>query len=291
MGKEKYSLCTRRIFASFRPIIPFVASILAGGFLQWLIPALNGLQVIGGLVQPGIMTFSIVACRKLLDKRSFVSLGLRKTHFLWGDILLGLCTIFLATVAIFLANWAFGWIEPKNNTSWLGNVTIFAALETAGTVLFSSLVKGWWEELLFRGYMFKNMAWSTNIIISALMTSAIFGSLHIFNYLQQRLTALDCLSIFVEGTLSGLLLVFAYIRTRNLWLSIGLHAGWNSLMGSIMRLGIPQGGKPEFMTNLFASPSHTMGVNNIAILGIAAVLVFLVTNQRNRRIFRKGIAK
>lgn len=56
-------------------------------------------------------------------------------------------------------------------------------------------------------------------------------------------------SIFVVVTLAGLLLVFAYIRTRNLWLNIGLHAVWNSLMGSIMKLGIPQEGKPEFMTN------------------------------------------
>lgn len=291
MGKEEHSLYTRRIYAFLRPFIAFIIIALIGGFLKWLIPALFALRVIGALVYPLIATLSVFACRKLIDKRSFVSLGLRQTRFWCGDILLGLGTIFLATVVIFLANWGFGWIEPKSIISLLRNITIFAALGTAGITLFSALVTGWTEELIFRGYMFKNMAWVTNIFFSAFLTSAIFGISHIGNYLQQKLAAMDCLSIAVDAALGGLLMVFAYIRTRNLWMSIGLHTGWNFLMGRIMGLGIPQGSRPGFVGNLFSAPGYPMSANDIAILGIAAVFVFLITMQRNPRVFHRGISK
>jgi hypothetical protein len=62
-------------------------------------------------------------------------------------------------------------------------------------------------------------------------------------------------------------------------------------MGNIMSLGTPQASQPGFIGNLFDAPSHPMNANDIAIMGIAAVLVFLLTAKRNPRGFRKGIAK
>ena len=41
--------------------------------------------------------------------------------------------------------------------------------------------------------------------------------------------------------LSGLFLAYAYIRTRQLWLPIGLHLGWNFFEGSIF--GFPVSGQ------------------------------------------------
>ena len=291
MGKEKYSLCTRRILGFFRPVIVFGGFLVFGWILKGVIPILFSLPIIGSLMIPGIMTISIFVCCRFVDKRSFKSLGLRISRFSLSDICLGFCTIILSTVPVFFANWAVGWIEPKDISSLLGNITVIAAFEIVMTSLFTTLLTGWWEELLFRGYIFKNIAWNTGVIFGAVLTSAIFGISHIGNYLQQNLTIMDCLSIAVDAAIGGLLMVFAYIRTRNLWMSIGLHTGWNFLMGRIMGLGIPQGSRPGFVGNLFGAPNVPMNANDIAILGIAAVLVFLVTKQRNRHMFLKGIAK
>lgn len=281
----------RRLVAFFRPTIPWLLFFITVGILKSIFPAVFNVKVVGSLVMPSLMTLSVFVSRRLVDKRTIKSLGLRRFRYQWVDIVLGVGIIFVATVVVFLANWAVGWINPKSISSVFENVTVFVALGTASTTLISGLLTGWTEELIFRGYMFKNLTWSTNMIIGAFITSVLFGLFHIYNFPQITLTNPDRVSIWVDTGFGGLLLVFAYIRTRNLWLSIGLHAGWNSLMGNIMRLGIPQASRPVVISNLFNAPTHPMNVNDIAIVGIAAVLVYLLTVERNSRGFRKGIAK
>jgi hypothetical protein len=60
-----------------------------------------------------------------------------------------------------------------------------------------------------------------------LLTSALFGLAHIFN---PNATWFSSFAIAVEA---GLLLGAAYMLTRNLWLAMGLHAGWNFTQGEI----------------------------------------------------------
>ena len=83
------------------------------------------------------------------------------------------------------------------------------------------------EELLFRGILFRWLEEFGGSWLALLVTSALFGLAHIFN---PNATWFSSFAIAVEA---GLLLGAAYMLTRNLWLAMGLHAGWNFTQGEI----------------------------------------------------------
>lgn len=89
------------------------------------------------------------------------------------------------------------------------------------------LLPGFTEELLFRGILFRWIEEFGGSWLALLVTSALFGLAHIFN---PNATWFSSFAIAVEA---GLLLGAAYMLTRNLWLAMGLHAGWNFTQGEI----------------------------------------------------------
>ena len=76
------------------------------------------------------------------------------------------------------------------------------------------------EELVFRGYAFQYLVrrWSQPATI--LGSGILFGLAHLANHNVQFLGA-------ANTAIWGCLLGYAYTRTRALWLSAGLHFGWN----------------------------------------------------------------
>jgi membrane protease YdiL (CAAX protease family) len=89
------------------------------------------------------------------------------------------------------------------------------------------ILPGFTEELLFRGILFRWLEEFGGSWLALLVTSALFGLAHIFN---PNATWFSSFAIAVEA---GLLLGAAYMLTRNLWLAMGLHAGWNFTQGEI----------------------------------------------------------
>jgi len=100
-----------------------------------------------------------------------------------------------------------------------------------------ALATGTFEELLFRGGVFRlaeewfGTWWA--VVISAL----VFGLVHMGND-EATLQGVVSISIW-----AGLLLVACYLLTRRLWLGIGLHAAWNYTQGSVYS-GIVSGNAP-----------------------------------------------
>ena len=86
---------------------------------------------------------------------------------------------------------------------------------------------GFTEELLFRGILFRWIEEFGGSWAALAVTSALFGLAHIFN---PGATWFSSFAIAVEA---GVLLGGAYMLTRNLWLAMGLHAGWNFTQGEI----------------------------------------------------------
>jgi uncharacterized protein len=98
------------------------------------------------------------------------------------------------------------------------------------------------EELLFHGYAFQLLIRRMGGFATILPAAVIFGLAHIDN--PHR----NLLGIF-NTMLWGILLGYAYLRTSALWLSIGLHFGWNVAL-------------PLFGANL---SGFTMGVTGYAL--------------------------
>jgi hypothetical protein len=93
------------------------------------------------------------------------------------------------------------------------------------------------EELLFRGILFRWLEEFAGSWVALLLTSALFGAAHLLN---PNASLVAAFGIAIEA---GVLLGGAYMLTRNLWLAMGLHAGWNFTQGEIF--DVPVSGMPE----------------------------------------------
>jgi hypothetical protein len=107
------------------------------------------------------------------------------------------------------------------------HVTGMAAASVLWLALASSLVTGVFEELLFRGVLFRLVEDSWGSYAALAVSSLFFGAAHLFN---PNATWLSAVAIMVEA---GIFLGAAYMLTRRLWLPIGIHAGWNFTEGGV----------------------------------------------------------
>jgi len=89
----------------------------------------------------------------------------------------------------------------------------------------TGLMAGVTEEILLRGIVFRWLEELGGSWLALVLSALLFGFLHAAN---PNATLVSSLSIALAA---GVLLGGAYMLTRNLWLAIGLHAGWNVTQG------------------------------------------------------------
>jgi membrane protease YdiL (CAAX protease family) len=83
------------------------------------------------------------------------------------------------------------------------------------------------EELLFRGVLYRSVETWLGSWAALVVSSLVFGLSHLLN---PQATLEGALFIAVEA---GLLLGAAFMLTRRLWLSIGFHMAWNYTQSAI----------------------------------------------------------
>ena len=93
--------------------------------------------------------------------------------------------------------------------------------------LAAPLATGVFEELLFRGGVFRIVEKWAGTWIALVVSSVVFGFVHLEN---DAATMRGILSISIWA---GVLLAATYVLTRRLWLGIGLHAAWNYTQGTV----------------------------------------------------------
>ncbi len=182
------------------------------------------------------ITLSIYLSRKFLDHRNFVSLGLEFNSNVFYDLLVGTLIPGLMMGLIFCIEYIFGWITI-NGFVWNSLPIIEILIGLASSFLLYIAV-AWQEELLSRGYHLQNLMEGISTSCGVLTSSLLFSFLHLLNpYASWRSV--------IGITLAGIFLCYAYLRTHQLWLSIGLHLGWNFFQGPIF--GFPVSGTESFM--------------------------------------------
>jgi len=87
------------------------------------------------------------------------------------------------------------------------------------------------EEIAFRGYGFQRLVDSLGPLGAVAVFSALFGIVHLRNPSATPLSTANTI-------LSGVLLSAAYLKTRALWLPIGLHWAWNFFQGPIFAMPV-----------------------------------------------------
>ncbi len=253
--------------ATFKVLLPF----WRGGILQ------------DQLISLIAITLSVFIARRWLDKRSFTSLGLKVNKKTWLDLLAGIGITFLTMGFIYLIMFLMGWLT-FNSFAWDTESASSVTLNLLG-VFFVFVLVGWNEELLSRGYQLQNLADGINLTWGVIISSAVFGILHLGN---PGASWVSTLGIF----LAGVFLAYGYIRTGRLWLSIGLHIGWNFFEGVIF--GFPVSGLdvfrltritvdgPELWTGGAFGPEA--GLVLLPALALGAGLIYLYGREKEEEI-------
>jgi uncharacterized protein len=142
-----------------------------------------------------------------------------------------------------------------------------------------------YEELSFRGYAFQRLTETVGPAFSILLFSIWFGAVHLWNPHSGGIFSWS----FFNTIAVGALFAVAYLRTRALWMPIGMHLGWNLALGTVF--GLPVSGLnifssfvhgkaigPKWLTggNYGVEASATGAV--VILLGFVPVL--LITRQR-----------
>ena len=191
--------------------------------------------LLGALVTSLAITISVYLARRFLDRRSFTSLGLRVNSQALVDLLFGIGLTGLMMGVIFLALWVSNWLQIESFAWQVENWGNVAASILTMVALFTFV--SWQEELLTRGYWLQNLSAGLSQSLGVLLSSAVFALTHWFN---PNLNWQGLLGLF----LAGLFLAYGYLRTRQLWLPIGLHLGWNLFEGTLF--GFPVSGQYQY---------------------------------------------
>jgi len=147
------------------------------------------------------------------------------------------------------------------------HVTGMAAASVLWVWLVTSLVSGVFEELLFRGVLFRLVEESWGSYAALAVSSLFFGAAHLFN---PNATWLSAVAIMAEA---GILLGAAYMLTRRLWLPIGIHTGWNFAEGGVFGAAVSGTPPHGWLQSTISGPAWKSGGEFGPEASVAAVAI------------------
>lgn len=232
------------------------------------------------------------------------------------------CIFSILTVILLplIYKWFFGWIEKRTvtevsfdrfgrNLLWglllgvvlqsfvimfiyaMGGYTV-TGVNSASVMLMPflfAMITGVFEEVLFRGVVFRIVEERLGSWIALIISALIFGFLHLAN---QNSEFTDGLAVAIEA---GLLLGACYILTRNLWMPIIFHAAWNFTQGTIYGAAVSGGsdGNSLIMAKIEGAKWFTGGgfgpegsVQAVVFCSIATVVILILCAKKG--LFVKG---
>jgi len=180
---------------------------------------------------------SVFISRKYLDKKSFVSLGLilnKRTiqdilfGFFLSGLMAGLFLVLLRTFNLIEYNGLnFGDVRNVSKDSFdFVNYMSLISIGSLSLLLLEHILVGYWEELVFRGYILQNLIEGMGLKLAIIISCLLYGLIHATNPNAGILSSLIII-------LFGYLRIYGYLSTKMLWLSMGMHMGWNFFQGPI----------------------------------------------------------
>ena len=157
-----------------------------------------------------VMIIMLWAFMKYIDKEPLVDIGLqikgRLKDFNFG-LVIGLLIMGFAYFFLLLIN-EIVFVEIDFD---LQKILLSIILFTGVSIF---------EEIIFRGYVLKNLLESFNPYVALFISSLFFSLIHGAN---PNVTLLGLSNIFLAGIFLGA----SYVFTKNLWFPIALHFSWN----------------------------------------------------------------
>jgi uncharacterized protein len=243
------------------PIAFFVSRLIDWQPNQPLIPK----QKIILLLSLYLLTPIVMGWKFRVENFSFADLGLDSDSNIFTSILLGLIISLAGLAVTFLIESFF------NLVSW-HRKNIRNLLPLLLPVLVLSLLISLTEELVFRGYTFSTLAASGTYWLAAIISSTIFALLHLV--WERRVTIPQVPGLW----LMGMILVESRLISGDLYLAIGLHAGWIwglTCIDSAQLLSYRH--KDNWFTGIYQQP--LAGIAGISCLTITGLALWLINSK------------
>ena len=217
-----------------------IATVLRAGYA--IVAAFAPALPHSGFVAEVIFRFSLLAtaliagylCTRFLEGLPWRSLGLTFHTGWFRDLALGSAVGF-ASLAFAVAIASKG-LHFSFTTA--GLVPTIRSLIGSAVLLFVAALA---EEAMFRGYGLQTLSRAKLAWLGVLLTSVPFALVHLSNPNVVPFVT------FANTAIAGIWLAAAYLRTRSLWLPLGVHWSWNWALGWFF--GLPISG-----INLVSSP-------------------------------------
>lgn len=215
---------------------------------------------------------------KVIEKNSLSSLGFVKRNWLkylaWG-ILLSLLQ--MGVIALVYQVCGIGTFE-------LNELSLEPILFILGLFPFW-LLQGGTEEVATRGWLLTRIAARTNLPLAIVISSSLFGILHMGN---AGVTYLSVLNIILDGVLAGLL----FIYTDSIWLVVAQHGTWNYVQGNLLGFQVSGTGADAsiFSFTMGSGPDWLTGgefgaegsIITTLVLLLSIVFVYRIGERRER---------
>lgn len=196
------------------------------------------------------------------------------------DVLLGVAGGVLFMVVSCAIVGALGGVHISWQPTPGFNATVL--LGVLAMVILSSVV----EEIVFRGVILEAVRQWVGPRTGVIVSSVVFGAMHLLN---PGATVWSAVAIAMEaGVLFGIL----YLVTGSLWVTIGIHAGWNlteALLGIPVSGEHPQGlltvtptGSPWISGGAFGIEASVVPVVIGGIVALVAAVVFRRRKDQTR---------
>ena len=199
--------------------------------LVGVIPQISRLDFLANLIfRLGLLGAALIAgylCVRVFEGLPWRSLGLTLHPGWFRDLVIGAAVGFATlVVAVAIAATAGGLNFSIND---LQIASLGRSLLGSATLLFVAALA---EEAAFRGYPLQTLTRARLALLGVLLTSLPFGFVHLSN------PNVAAGFTFVNTSLAGIWLAIAYLRTRSLWLPLGVHWSWNWALGWFFGLPI-----------------------------------------------------
>jgi len=218
------------------------------------------MAVEAGGAAAGLVALVLIARR--IDKRGFDTIGLppaRAARDLLAGTVLGI--VIFATPLIILVIGGGAQFAPDYSRFST------AALGASLLLVFVNVLD---QEFLLRSYLFQEI-WTRYSATAAIVVSTIvFVAVHASAISK----GINGAIVGVNVTLAGIVLGIAYLRSRALWLPIGIHFGWNVVEGPVLGIAVTGAHPGEDSWHAFAFHGAALWTGgNMGIEGGVAGLV------------------
>jgi hypothetical protein len=197
---------------ALQDIVPWMAAKYALYFLFELVALLGAFKIMTRVFERKPLGMVGLALHPAWAKELCVGLGI-------GAIMMVLVGVSEALLAV--THFASGPLPASTELAYGGGISL---------VLFISAAN---EEMVFRGYPFQKLVESLGPMGAVALASVCFGLVHLGNPDHTLFSTINTMLV-------GVPLSIAYLRTRALWMPVGIHFAWNYVQGFVF--GLPVSG-------------------------------------------------